>query len=48
MGLRPGPLFGELLRTLRDARLNGEVSTAEEERALVKQRLASYDQVEGV
>ena len=47
MGLRPGPLFGELLSTLRDARLNGLVSTQEEERALVRQLLDSHNQQEG-
>ncbi len=37
MGLRPGPLFGRLLRALRDARLDGTVTTREEEEALVRQ-----------
>lgn len=44
MGLEPGPLFGELLRNLRDARLNGVVATKEEEEALVRQILASREQ----
>jgi len=35
MGLQPGPAFGTILRKLRDARLDGEISTVEEERALV-------------
>ncbi len=43
MGLEPGPLFGELLKALRDARLNGTVSTRDEETALVEQLLASQD-----
>jgi tRNA nucleotidyltransferase (CCA-adding enzyme) len=47
MGLEPGPLFGDLLRALRDARLNGAVSTRDEETALVKQLLASQDQPKG-
>jgi tRNA nucleotidyltransferase (CCA-adding enzyme) len=36
MGLEPGPIFGEILRALLDARLDGNVSTLEEEEALVK------------
>jgi tRNA nucleotidyltransferase (CCA-adding enzyme) len=35
MGLKPGPQFKKLLDCLLDARLNGEVKTEEEERALV-------------
>ncbi len=37
MGLQPGPLFGDLLKRLRDARLNGDIRTREEEVALIKQ-----------
>jgi tRNA nucleotidyltransferase (CCA-adding enzyme) len=40
MGLRPGPLFGRLLRTLRDACLDGRVSTLAEEQALLQTLLA--------
>jgi hypothetical protein len=36
MGLRPGPLFGRLLTALRDARLDGKITTREEEEALVR------------
>jgi tRNA nucleotidyltransferase (CCA-adding enzyme) len=43
MGLEPGPLFGHLLRKLRDARLNGEASTRGEEMALVEQVLADEE-----
>jgi len=39
MGLRPGPLFGQLLGALRDARLDGRVSTQEEEEALLQRLL---------
>jgi tRNA nucleotidyltransferase (CCA-adding enzyme) len=39
MGLRPGPLFGRLLSALRDARLDGRVSTQEEEEALLEKLL---------
>ncbi len=39
MGLRPGPLFGRLLGALRDARLDGEVATREEEEALLRRML---------
>ena len=46
MGLKPSPLFGRLLGTLRDARLDGRVSTQEEEvrlleRLLEEQRIGS-------
>ena len=39
MGLKPGPLYKKVLDRLLDARLNGEVKTEAEERALAK-RLA--------
>jgi tRNA nucleotidyltransferase (CCA-adding enzyme) len=40
LGLPPGPIFQEVLASIRDARLNGEVSTKEQEIELVKQRIA--------
>jgi tRNA nucleotidyltransferase (CCA-adding enzyme) len=40
MGLKPSPLFGHILSALRDARLDGEVSSLEEEKALVEELLA--------
>ena len=43
MGLKPGPLFGRLLRELRDARLDGLVSTREDEEALVHNSLDSWE-----
>ncbi len=36
MGFEPGPVFSEILSMLRDARLNGEVLSAEDERRLVQ------------
>jgi tRNA nucleotidyltransferase (CCA-adding enzyme) len=39
MGLRPGPLFGQLLRRLRAARLDGRIATRQEEEALVRRWL---------
>jgi len=39
MGLKPGPLFGRLLGALRDARLDGQVATREEEVALLERLL---------
>jgi tRNA nucleotidyltransferase (CCA-adding enzyme) len=39
MGLRPGPLFGRLLDALRDARLDGRVTTRQEEESLVRKLL---------
>jgi len=43
MGLRPSPLFGHILSALRDARLDGEVSSLEEERVLVEKLLDKCD-----
>jgi len=40
MGLPPGRRVGRILRDLRDAKLNGVVTTPEEERALVRRWLA--------
>jgi tRNA nucleotidyltransferase (CCA-adding enzyme) len=34
MGLRPGPIYREILGAVRDAHLNGEISTSDQERAL--------------
>ncbi len=39
MKLKPGPLFKYILSSLRDARLDGLVSTLSEERAIIKQIL---------
>jgi tRNA nucleotidyltransferase (CCA-adding enzyme) len=39
-GLKPGPLFGRLLNQLRDARLDGQVGTREDEEALLERLLA--------
>lgn len=41
--LPPGPIYRQLLDTLRDARLDGQVTTLAEERALVEQILAQQD-----
>jgi tRNA nucleotidyltransferase (CCA-adding enzyme) len=38
LGLRPGPLFGRILGRLRDARLDGEISTVEQEWQMVRER----------
>ena len=43
MGLQPGPIFGRILRRLRDARLDGEVTTLKDEKALVEQILAENE-----
>ncbi len=40
MGLRPSPLFGHILSALRDARLDGDVTSLNEEKALVEELLA--------
>jgi tRNA nucleotidyltransferase (CCA-adding enzyme) len=46
VGLEPGPLFGKLLSALRDARLNGEATTRQEEVALVEAMLVAEHQPE--
>ncbi len=43
MGLKPGPLFGRILSALRDARLDGEVTNLEEERAFVEKMLTKSE-----
>ncbi len=39
MGLKPGPQFGRLLARLRDAWLDGEITTADEEQRLLRRWL---------
>lgn len=39
-GLKPGPLFGQILNALRDAWLDGEIKTSDEEEALLEALLA--------
>ena len=41
LGLPPGPQMGQILKRLHAARLDGEVSTREEETALVQKLLTS-------
>jgi tRNA nucleotidyltransferase (CCA-adding enzyme) len=43
LGLKPSPLFSKLLHAVRDARLDGEIETVEEERALVARLLAERE-----
>ena len=47
LGLKPSPLFREILGAVRDALLDGEISTVEEERALVarflEQQASAHD-----
>jgi poly(A) polymerase len=38
MGLKPGPLFGEILQTVEDAQLDGQIATREEALNLAKRR----------
>jgi poly(A) polymerase len=38
MGFSPGPLFSEIMRTIEDAQLDGEISTSDEARRLVIDR----------
>lgn len=39
LGLKPGPLFGRLLEALRDARLDGQIKSREDEEALLRRLL---------
>jgi tRNA nucleotidyltransferase (CCA-adding enzyme) len=41
LGLAPGPNFSRIMKRLLDARLDGEVGTAEEERALARELIAN-------
>ena len=40
LGLKPSPLFSRLLTAVRDARLDGEIHTVDEEKALIARLLA--------
>jgi tRNA nucleotidyltransferase (CCA-adding enzyme) len=44
MGLKPSPLFGRLLNALRDARLDGKISSRADEESLVEKLLAAESQ----
>jgi poly(A) polymerase len=41
MGLRPGPVFAEILRTLEDGQLEGQIKTREEAKDYVLKNFAS-------
>jgi hypothetical protein len=40
--VKPGPVYKDILESLRKARLNGEISTEAEELALVDQWLSGW------
>ncbi len=46
MGISQGPLLGKMLKALLEARLDGEVSTVEEERSFVERKLSQGDLAE--
>lgn len=46
MGLPPGPIYGHILQELRNAWLNGQVSSAREEKELLKQ-LVDREELDG-
>lgn len=46
IGLKPGPRFGKLLARLRDAWLDGVVSTPEQERAYLRQMIDEYSRTD--
>ena len=41
MGLPPGPIFQKVMKELLDARLNGRISTPEQERVLAEEKIAT-------
>ncbi len=41
MGLPPGPIFQKVMKDLLDARLNGRISTPEQERVLAEEKIAT-------
>lgn len=43
LGLRPSPAYGQILMTLRDAWLDGEINTMEEERALLSELVSEIE-----
>ena len=47
MGVPEGPMVGQILRELRDAKLNGQVSTKREERRLVQEVLTRQESLSG-
>ncbi len=47
LGLKPSPLFSRLLHAVRDARLDGEIHTVEEEKALIARLLEERAKREG-
>jgi len=47
LGLKPGPVFQTVFQTLREARLNGQVRTREEEEALVRRRFLCAERAPG-
>jgi poly(A) polymerase len=44
MGFRPGPLFAQILRSLEDAQLDGQIRTREEAEEHVRRRFATKEQ----
>jgi tRNA nucleotidyltransferase (CCA-adding enzyme) len=46
LGVKPGPVYKDILESLRKARLNGEISTEAEELALVDQWLSGWQDAE--
>jgi len=45
LGLQPSPLFSRLLNAIRDARLDGEIQTIEEEKALIAHLLKEREKL---
>ncbi|MGD9819428.1 MAG: hypothetical protein AB7V04_12115, partial [Desulfomonilaceae bacterium] len=47
MGLKPGPIFGEILNYLRDARLDGFTNNIEDEKKLIVEQFSHLKLIEG-
>jgi len=43
MGLKPSPAYGQILNALRDAWLDGEIETIEEEKQLLAELVSEVD-----
>ncbi|MCK4697861.1 MAG: hypothetical protein KAT53_06115, partial [Dehalococcoidia bacterium] len=47
LGVKPGPRLGRVLETLREAKLDGQVSTRKDEEALTRQLLGESEKGRG-
>ena len=43
IGIEPGPIFDNIFKALRDARVNGQLATRDEEIIFVESQFLKYD-----